>query len=398
MSDLKFKIYTLGCKVNQYDSANLGKILLSYSFKNVSKNADLAIINTCAVTKIAVKKSVQMIKKARKENPQAKIVLFGCFPQIYYKEAQKLKVDVLWRMGDFEKLVEKILDLFDQKHKKQKEIFFDNQKTRYILKIQEGCEQFCTYCIIPFTRGKLKNLATKDVIKEAKNAVKHNYKEIVLTGTNLGKNKDLLFIIKEILKIKNLLRLRLSSIELEEINDNLITLIKSEKKLCKHLHISLQSGSSKILKAMNRPYDAEQYRKTILKIKKEIPDIAITTDIIVGFPGESEEDFLASYNLAKELAFSRIHVFPFSAHEKTPAFLFKNKVSNGIIKKRSQKLRNLAKKLQENYKKQFRGRKLEILVEKAERGFCCGKTEYYFELCANCDKMIKKSSLLKVIV
>lgn len=395
MKKFKYKIYTLGCKVNQYDSNVLSGMLTSVGFVLTKNKADLVIVNTCSVTKIATRKSRQMLVKARNNNPGAKFLMFGCFPEIYQSEAKKLPADLISGVGDFEGMMKNILKLFDIKNYcdfQKKEFSILTDKKRYTIKVQEGCEQYCTYCIIPFTRGKLKSRPMKEVLEEVAQAIKHGYNEIVMTGTHLGlysvDGKKLIDLLKEIIKLKGLGRIRLSSIEINEVNDELLDLIKNSKKICKHLHISLQSGSDNILKSMNRPYDSLFFRQRIMKIKKLMPDISITTDIIVGFPGETEKDFLDSYNLAKELNFSRLHVFAFSAHERTPAAKMKGVVKSEVIKERSKKLRSLGQRLASSYKDSFKGKILDVSVRKFDNGMYSGTSEQYFEVAFKSAKII----------
>jgi len=395
MDNKKVKIYTLGCKVNQYDSSFLLSKLELLNFKKVKQNADLAIINSCAVTHTAIRKNRQMISKARKENPRAKIVLMGCWVEAYGDEIKKDKIDLIWGVGKIEKLVKEIQKQFYADESADiKELPFKNivstDKTRYFLKIQDGCEQFCSYCIIPFTRGKLKSRNEKEIIKEASNAIQKGFKEIILNGIHIGlygreKNsnaqKNLNELITEILKIKDLKRLRLSSIEITEVSDELAFLIKNNKNFCPHLHISLQSGSDKILKLMNRPYDSQYFFQRIKKIRKIIPDIAISTDIIVGFPGENEKDFQDTLNFVEKIKFSKIHVFPYSPHEKTKAFNFPGHLSREEILNRSRVLRKIALEQENDFKKQFLNQEIEVLVEKSNpNGKIMGRSEYYFEV------------------
>lgn len=385
-----FKIYTLGCKVNQYDSLDLRKKLEKAGLKFAAKKADWAIINTCAVTKTAIRKDRQMISKAKNENPCAKIVLFGCFSKVYKKEADKLKVDRIFGVRENNKIVKlitnyKILNTQDK-------IKNFPEKVRYFLKIQDGCEQFCTYCIIPYTRGKLQSRGEGEVLKEAEEVVRRGVKEVVLTGIHLGlygqeeagSNKRgkrrLVNLIEKLFAIKKLKRIRLSSIEISEVTDELIKLIKNNKKLSKHLHIPLQSGSDKILKSMNRPYNKKYFQERLDKIRKNIPGIAISIDVIVGFPGEGVEEFKETYEFIKKNKFSKLHVFPFSEHELTPASKLPNKLKQNNIIERAAEIRKLGERLEEDYKKNFKNKNLEVLVENKKNGICAGKSEYYFDV------------------
>jgi len=378
---VKIKIYTLGCKVNQYDSGKLAAELERAGFVTAERNADLAIINSCAVTKTAMVKSGHMIKLAKKENPKAKIVLAGCWPKVY-----KIKNDDV----DFVVAGNKIGDAVKKITNYELRIMNNvrlatTDRARYFIKIQDGCEQYCSYCIVPYTRGKLKSRGAEEIICEIEQAVKAGYGEIVLSGIHLGlygKNikTNLVNLLKKIIKIKNLGRVRLSSIEITEVTDELIKLMAKSKKICRHLHTPLQAGSDKILKLMNRPYGAKYFKNKIKKIRRAMPDIAITTDIIAGFPGETEKDFCDTMKLIKQINFSRLHVFPFSAHEKTPAAKMPNRVEEKTKARRAKILRDLGVKLAEDYKNKFKGKELEIVVEQIKQNRIIGKTEFYFDV------------------
>jgi threonylcarbamoyladenosine tRNA methylthiotransferase MtaB len=377
-----YKIYTLGCKVNQYDSGSLATSLKMAGFTMVNKNADIAIINSCAVTKTAIIKSGRMIKLAKKENPKAKIILTGCWPKAY--AVKNVGADYVINRDKISDAVKKTIGYKLPVANKIKEVKQEN-RSRYFIKIQDGCEQYCSYCIVPYTRGKLKSRGEKEIICEIERAVKAGYEEIVLSGIHLGlygkDNKNsLVNLLKKIIKINDLGRVRLSSIEITEVSDDLIKLIANSKKICQHLYIPLQSGSDKILKLMNRPYSKKYFLDKIKKIRRDMPNIAITTDVIVGFPGETEKDFKETEKFIKEIKFSRLHVFPFSAHEKTPAAKFPDQVEEKIKIKRAKILRELGVKLMKDYKNKFKGKKVEIVIEQIQQNKLIGKTEYYFDI------------------
>ncbi|MFA6306368.1 MAG: MiaB/RimO family radical SAM methylthiotransferase [Patescibacteria group bacterium] len=417
MKNIKIKIYTLGCKVNQYDSGKLAGELVRAGFITADKNADIAVINSCAVTKTAIIKSGRMVKLAKKENPKAKIVLAGCWPKTY--GIKNIAADFIIAKGEVGEAIKKIANRFSLFKDK---IFTPaiaelalTGRTRYFIKIQDGCEQYCSYCVIPYARGKLISRGEKEIIREIERAVKAGYREIVLSGIHLGlygktsqlslratggseaisrtrsltgdcrvagapRNDKLTALLKKLVKIKDLGRIRLSSIEITEVSSELINLMAGSNKICKHLHIPLQSGSDKILKLMNRPYDVKYFSGRIKKIRQIMPDIAITTDVITGFPGETEKDFKDTEKFIKRIKFSRLHVFPYSAHEKTPAAKFPGQVKEKNKAQRAEKLRRLGLKLAEDYKKKFKGRELEITVERIKQDEIIGKTEFYFDI------------------
>ena len=386
----KFYIKTLGCKVNQYDSAKLKNILISYGFSYNIENPDYIIINTCAVTKVAIKKDWQIWQNLKNKFPLAKIILIGCWPKIYKSEKFK-KADLVIADKDLKKIAQKISQINKNKNKKEKEnILKVDDKSRYFLKIADGCNQFCSYCIIPFSRGRLSSVKKEEIIAEAKAALDYGYNEIVLTAIHLGAyGKDfkssskytLFHLLKDLLKETKNVRYRLSSIEVNEVNSQLIDLIANSKgRICQNLHIPLQSGSDKILKLMKRPYNTNFFQKKIDNIKSKIPKVAINTDLIVGFPGENNEDFIKTYNLAKELAFSKIHVFPFSEHELAAASKFKNQVKAQEKKERSKLLRDLSDQLANHFKAKILSalKSLTVLIEKKEGSIYIARSEFYF--------------------
>lgn len=402
-----FNIYTLGCKVNQYDSNSLKRKITSSGLRYQEKNAKISIINTCSVTKSAISKNKQMISRVKKENPEAIIILTGCWPKVYKEDADEMEVNFVFSTGQEDDLVMMIANYDPPAYAENKTVNeiqdnkicrhnnFAGDKSRYFIKIQDGCEQFCAYCVVPYARGGLKSRPENEIINEINEAVASGFREIILSGVHIGlygkdleaQNADLKFtnnltsLIKKIIEIKYLGRIRISSISVKEICGELVELMANSNKLCRHLHISLQSGCDKILKSMNRPYDTEFFRQKIKEIRKAIPDIAITTDVIVGFPGETEDDFKATHDFCQEMEFSKIHVFPFSAHEKTPAAKMKNQVSGEKIKDRSKRLNGLSRELETAYKKRFLGRELDVVIDnRLDGGELKGKTEFYFDI------------------
>ncbi len=392
-----YKIYTLGCKVNQYDTNEIKQKLNKNYFLEVEKNASLSIINTCCVTKSAIQKNQIAINKAKRENPNSRIAIAGCWPQVYNTSTKILQPDFIIN-NNIEKIIKKITNKVRDNNKiLNSKIQKTKSKTRYFLKIQDGCEQYCSYCVIPFTRGKLRSKKPSEVINETKNAINCGYQEIVLCGIHLGLYNEekehkkrqrgaeggfaLVNLLKQLIKLPKLGRIRLSSIEITEVNNNLIKLIQeSDGKICKHLHISLQSGCDKILKLMNRPYSTTHYKNKINYIFKLMPDFSFTTDIIVGFPGETTEDFNKTIEFTKKIKFSKIHTFSFSLHKKTAAFNLKNKVNQDTTKTRSKTLRELSSKLEKNYKKRFNNKIIKVLIEgKIKNNKLKAKSEYYFD-------------------
>lgn len=392
---IKFKIYTLGCKVNQYDSAVLISLLINYGLLLSDKNPDFIVINSCSVTKNAILRARKLINLLKRNNPRAKIILIGCWPRIY--KIDDLKIDMISESKEYEDIIEDIKmkwpNFFSKNIKENIVASCFNpieDRSRYFIKVQDGCRQFCSYCIIPFSRGPLNSRPSKDIVKEIRRAISNGLSEIVLSGIHLGlygqdflkQKKDLFQLLLEILEIEGLGRIRLSSIEITEINDKIIELISKNNKMCRHLHIPLQSGNDKVLHLMNRPYNKEYFSNQVKKIRKKIPDISLTTDVIVGFPGETKKDFQETFNFCREIGFSKIHVFSFSAHEKTPAFHFPDKVNSCEIKDRSAKLRQLSQEMEEKYRQEILNKynKFVVLIENVSDKFVKLKTEFYFDI------------------
>lgn len=405
---VKFKILTLGCKVNQYDSAVLGNILLANNFIKAEKNLNLIIINSCSVTKTAISKSRKLLSTFKKQYPKAITILMGCWPKIY--RIEDLEVDFILNERNIEKVAKEIKKIFNNNEKKPacEALNIIDNRCRYFIKIQDGCEQFCSYCVIPFARGPLKSRSSKEILKEVKAVIESGIEEIVLSGIHLGlygkdfktKDESLASLLQNILSLKGNFRLRLSSIEITEVSDELIDLMSKNEKMCRHLHIPLQSGNDKILKLMNRPYNTNYFNKRIKKIREKMSDMAISTDVIVGFPGEKYSDFKATYEFCKLIKFSKIHVFSFSAHEKAPAFHYPDKVSLIDIKNRSKELRALSKKQEQDFKKETlnQSKELDVIIESVESGKIRAKSQYYFDLLLSPRKIhLPKKSIGKII-
>ena len=392
----QFFIQSLGCKVNQYDGASLAADLSSLGFQFSAKNPDLVILNTCTVTKNAITKDRQSLNLLKRKYPQAKFVVMGCWPQTSEKKLATFDQDGIfwWGVGKRKEFLDFIKNHFSIVEKKYpvNNLALTEDLSRYFLKVGDGCNQFCAYCLIPYARGPIKSRPMKELLLEAEQALEQGMDEIVLTGIHLGRygqdfaddKSSLNNLLRSLLKLPKLGRVRLSSIEINEVDDELIALMQANPKICRHLHISLQSGCDKILKLMRRPYNTKYFKDRILAIKKVLPEISLTTDIIVGFPGETESDFLVTKKFAEEIGFSKIHVFPFSAHEKTPAFSMPNQVEISARKKRAQELREVSKKLEKEYRQKilakYRGKNLPVVLEAIIGEKVRLKTEYHFDL------------------
>lgn len=382
----KFSIETLGCKVNQYESEALEKLFEKNGYKKASKDdkADVYVINTCTVTGQAAAKSRQQINRAKRKNPQAQIAVVGCYSQTSPEEIKELGVDVIIGTKDRARVIELLEEskrlettisivenIKNNKDFDELEFTTERDMTRAYLKIQEGCNMFCSYCIIPYARGPISSRDLDNIIEETKNLSKKGFKEIVLTGIHVesyGKDRGkdyykLIDVVENVAEIDGVERIRLSSVEPRIITDDFMQRYKDTKKACDHFHLSLQSGSDAILKAMNRKYTTGEYKEKVELIRKYMPDAGITTDIIVGFPGETEELFNETMEFVDNIAFSKIHVFPFSRRKGTPAYNFKNQVEGPIKKKRAHLLADKEEQIANAFLDSFIGKDLEVLFE-----------------------------------
>ena len=410
---MKFYIYTLGCKVNTYESNVIKDNLINNGYIESSENdADIYIINTCTVTNTSDNKSLKTIRRVINNHPNSIVVAVGCMTQVNSNLLKGLNVSIV--LGNAGK--SKIVEYIDQFKKTKKPInlvedimdkgFEDMclnnfNKTRAFVKIEDGCENYCSYCIIPFARGKVRSKDSKVVIDEITNLVKDGHKEIVLTGIHTGhygsdlNNYSFSKLLKEIENIKGLKRLRISSIEITELDDDFMDVLKNSKILVSHMHIPIQSGSNVILKLMNRKYDKEYFIKKIEKIRSIRPDISLTTDIIVGFPGESEELFNETIDTVSKIRFSKIHVFPFSLRKGTKAEELPNHIDDVTKKKRVKTLIDLSKKLEIEYFSKFISKEVEFLPEIYKDGYIIGHTGNYLQIKSK--GTVKDLNLLKKV-
>ena len=391
-------ILSLGCKVNTYESEYIRNILekRGYEIKDFSDKCDIYIINTCTVTNTSDTKSSKMLRRARKENPDAIIVAMGCFiesnkdnpiPGIDIVIGNRDKDKVPDLIDEYLKNKERIIRLYKGRTDIFEDMYITNfpGRTRAFVKIQDGCDNFCSYCIIPFVRGKCRSKDKDKVIEEITALVNNGYKEVVLTGIHTGsygRDLDISFadLLNEIIKIEGLKRLRISSIEATELNEDILNILKNSNIIVDHLHIPLQAGSNEILKSMNRKYDLKYFEDKIAEIRSIRPDISITTDIIVGFPGETEELFKETLNTVRRINFSKVHVFPYSERKGTKSERLPNKIAANIKKDYVKRLIELSKELEIEYASKFIGKELEILVEQTKDDFSYGHTSNYLNV------------------
>ena len=397
---MKFNIVTFGCKVNQYESNMMKERMLSSNFfyvENISE-ANIIVVNTCSVTNVADKKCLKMIRRIKREYPNSILVVAGCSSQNKQEIYENLDIDILIGNKDKSK-IDILLKEYIKTHKRYVK-FYNNRKLdfedmlisdynhiRAFIKIEDGCDNFCSYCIIPYVRGSVRSKNFETVIKEAKLLTQKGHKEIVLTGIHTGhymdNDYDLTDLINELSKIEDLLRIRISSIEITELNDKFLNMLSTNKKVCDHLHIPLQAGSDEILKKMNRKYDLKYYEEKIKKIRMIRPDISITTDIIVGFPYETDELFNETLEFSRKMNFSKIHVFPYSIRLGTSAANMPNQVDESIKKERVKKLMDLSKTMEKEYYNKFVGKELDILVEECDNNVSIGHSSNYLMIRLN---------------
>ncbi len=392
---MKFYIYTLGCKVNTYESNVMRDKLINNGFiESDEKNADIYIINTCTVTNTSDNKSLKVVRQCLRDYPDKIIIVTGCMTQVSSDLLDSLNVSIVLGNVGKSKIVDyinlylknkkKIVDIEDIMSTKFEDMCLNNfNKTRAFIKIEDGCENYCSYCIIPYSRGKVRSKDKDTVIEEITNLVNNGHKEIVLTGIHTGHygsdldNYSFSKLLKEIENIEGLKRLRISSIEITELDDSFLEVLGSSKILVDHMHIPLQSGSNVILKSMNRKYDKEYFIDKINKIRSIRPDISITTDIIVGFPGETEALFNETIDTVNKIRFSKIHVFPFSLRKGTKAEELPNHIDDVTKKNRVRILMGISKELEIEYFNKFIGREVTFLPEMYKDGFITGHTGNY---------------------
>ena len=395
---MKVSFYTLGCKVNLYETETIMNKFKKKGYEIVDFNdkADIVVINTCTVTNTSDKKSRNIIRQAVKNNDGAIIVVMGCYSQVRSEDIKEIDgVNIIIGNTNKSKVVELVEDYIKNRENKTlvenimhtdfEPMVLDSfeTKTRAFVKIQDGCNNYCSYCIIPYTRGNIRSKPKEEVVEEIKCLVNNGYKEVVLTGIHTGHygkeryDYDFSDLLNELCCIDGLLRLRISSIEITELDDKFLETLKNNKQIVDHIHIPLQSGCDKTLKEMNRKYDTAYFINKINEIRKIRPDISITTDLIVGFPNESEHDFNDTYEFIKKVNFSKIHVFPYSRRKGTKADLIENQIPEPIKKERVRKILELSKELELDYMNKHLNKELEILVEKYEDGIIFGHTSNY---------------------
>lgn len=409
---------TLGCKVNQFETEVMEGLFKKRGYEIVpfDQVADVYVVNTCSVTHLGEKKSRQIIRRAIRLNPKAIVAVAGCYAQISPAEIEAIEgvkvivgtqerqriVDLVEQAADSTSPVNAVSNIMEAEHFEDIPLFEAPGRTRAFLKIQEGCTNFCTYCIIPYARGPLRSRSLPSILQEAQRLVAAGFREIVLTGIHLGAyGRDmkgditLVDAVRTVLNIEGLIRLRLSSLESIEISDELITLMKEDERLCGHLHLPLQAGDDAVLKAMNRHYTLEEYRQLIENIRNQVKDIAISTDIIVGFPGETPEMFNNALAFVEKMNFSRMHIFPYSRRSGTPAAEYSGQVAEEEKKRRVQVMQRLAERKAAEFQEQFLNRQLTVLFEMENQkngNIIDGLTGNYIRVYVTGDKALQGKS------
>ncbi|TYS19519.1 tRNA (N(6)-L-threonylcarbamoyladenosine(37)-C(2))-methylthiotransferase MtaB [Rossellomorea vietnamensis] len=400
--------HTLGCKVNHYETEAIWQLFKEQGYERLEyeNTSDVYVINTCTVTNTGDKKSRQVIRRAIRKNPDAVICVTGCYAQTSPAEIMAIPgVDIVVGTQDRRKMLEYIEQFKDERQPingvgnimknrvyEELQVPAFTDRTRASLKIQEGCNNFCTFCIIPWARGLMRSRDPEEVIRQAQQLVDAGYKEIVLTGIHTGgygedmKDYNLAMLLRDLEeKVTGLKRIRISSIEASQLTDEVIEVIDNSNMVVRHLHIPLQSGSNTVLKRMRRKYTMEFFAERIEKLKKALPGLAVTSDVIVGFPGETEEEFMETYNFIKEHKFSELHVFPYSKRTGTPAARMTDQIDEDIKNERVHRLIQLSNQLAKEYASRFEEEVLEVIPEEVYKedpasGLYVGYTDNYLKV------------------
>ena len=421
-SNKKVAFCSLGCKVNQYETNAMAQKFVANGYKIVEfdEYADIYIVNTCTVTNIADRKSRQMLRRAKEINKDATLVACGCYAQVAKEELKKIpEIDLIIGNNEKNDIISIIENHIAQKGTEDivSDVMYKldyvelgtttyTEKTRAVIKIQDGCDRFCSYCLIPYARGHIRSRKIENVIEEIKKVVEEGINEVVITGIHIasygrdfkGENIGLIDLLEEINKIKGLHRIRLGSIEPTIITEEFVKRLSKLDKICDHFHLSLQSGCTETLKRMNRRYTTEEFKEVTKRLRTKFPNAALTTDIIVGFPGETEEEFNMTYEFLKEIAFYKMHVFKYSQRKGTKAAVMPNQIDGKVKEERSKKLIELSNENEYNYNKKYIGREVEVLFEEREGEYLKGHTTNYIVVKHKMDKDDLINKIVKVRV
>ena len=403
--------YTLGCKVNQYETNAMEQQFIKNNYEIVenTQKADIYVINTCTVTNMAERKSRQMLRRVKEINPSAVLVVCGCYAQVAKNELEQIpEIDIILGINEkneIVQIVEKYMEKMAEQDKKSQEAEIDDvskqkefldfgdvtytEKNRAVVKVQDGCNMFCSYCIIPYARGRIRSRKIESVVSEIKKIAKEEIKEVVITGIHVasyGKDFDnentskkirLIDLLEAINKIDGIDRIRLSSLEPTIVDEEFATRLSKLDKICDHFHLSLQSGCDETLKRMNRKYTTQIYRDAVATLRKYYPEASFTTDVIVGFPNETDEEFAKTYEFLKEIDFYRLHVFKYSPRRGTVAEKMLNQIDGNKKEERSNKLIELSNSMENKHNQSYIGKTVKVLFEEFEDGFFKGHTTNY---------------------
>ena len=393
--------YTLGCKVNQYETNAMEQQFIKNGYKVVDHHdfADIYVVNTCTVTNIAERKSRQMLRRVKDINKDAILVVCGCYAQVAKEELEKIpEIDIILGINEKNNIVEIVEDYIKKQVSKEEIVsdvsnqneFLDfgdvtyTEKNRAVVKVQDGCNMFCSYCIIPYARGRIRSRKIESVVSEISKIAKLGIKEVVITGIHVAsygkdfeENIGLIDLLEAINKIDGIERIRLSSIEPNIIDEEFVKRLSKLEKICPHFHLSLQSGCDETLKRMNRKYTTKKYKEAVDLLRSYFPDVNFTTDVIVGFPGETEEEFNTTYKFLEEIKFYRMHVFKYSKRRGTVAEKMPNQIDGNIKEERSNKLIELSNKNENEYNESYIGKEVNVLFEEYENGYFRGYTTNY---------------------
>ncbi len=413
----KVAFLTLGCKVNMYETQAMSELFekAGYEVTDFGDFADVYVINTCTVTNLGNKKSRQQIRKAKRTNPLSTVVAVGCYAQVAPEEVSRIEginivlgtqnrasiVELTEKYNSGDEVVNAVTDISRKPGFESLTISNIKSRTRAYIKIQDGCNRYCSYCIIPYARGNIRSRDISDIVSEIKGLAAHGFKEAVLTGIHVASygvdtgKESLTDVIERVHEIEGIERIRLSSMEPLAVTEDFLKRVSALPKVCDHFHLSLQSGSDRVLKAMNRRYTREQYIQAADALRRYFPDCALTTDIIVGFPGESEEDFEQSMSIARRIHLDKIHVFPFSPKKGTPAAKMKCQTEPKVKSDRCKRLMALSDELNEEFLNAHKGRVCNVLFETKDGGYWSGHTTNYIRvLCKSEEDLANK--LVKV--
>lgn len=410
----KVAFYTLGCKVNQYETNAMIEQFMKkgYEIVNFEEKADIYIINTCTVTNMADRKSRQILRRVKERNREAIVVACGCYAQVAKEELEKIpEIDLIYGTNEKNKIADyieenvslslgtfpndtfvtmqtvnntKVTDVMYQKEFLDFGTTLYTEKTRAVIKVQDGCDRFCSYCIIPYARGHVRSRKPESVIEEIEGVAKEGIKEVVITGIHVASyGKDfkedirLIDLLEKVNEVEGIERIRLGSIEPTIVTEEFLERLTKLEKICDHFHLSLQSGCDETLKRMNRRYTTEEFKKSTQLLKKAYPNVALTTDIIVGFPGETEEEFEKTYQFLKDINFYRMHVFKYSPRKGTKAEIMENQVEGNLKEQRSRRLIELSNENEKEHNKKYIGKEVEVLFEEKEGDYIKGHTTNY---------------------